>query len=83
VIILSELKSITMQDDANHLSSQPKRTTPWNKGKLIGPAHGALGLDPLRMDQMIPEAHRLGVSKALVHRVLIVDAELTQAQASG
>jgi hypothetical protein len=25
-----------MQDDANHLSSQPKRT-PWNKGKLIGP----------------------------------------------
>src|SRR5499427_3997158 len=35
MIILSELRSITMPDDENHVSSQPKRT-PWNKGKLIG-----------------------------------------------
>src|SRR5262249_16735294 len=36
VIILSELRSITMPDDENHVSGQPERT-PWNKGKLIGP----------------------------------------------
>src|SRR5215468_11958352 len=36
MIILSELRSITMPDDENHVSSQPKRT-PCNKGKLIGP----------------------------------------------
>jgi integrase len=30
------MRSITMQDDENHVSNQPKRTA-WNKGKLIGP----------------------------------------------
>jgi hypothetical protein len=30
-----------------------------------------------------PEAHRLGVGKAFVHRVGVLDAELTQAQAAG
>ncbi len=40
------------------------------------PAHGALGLDPLCVDRMVPEAHRLGVGEALMHRICIFVAEL-------
>ena len=42
-------------------------------------AHGALGLDALRMDRLVPVAHRLGVGKTFVHRVRIIGTELAQA----
>src|SRR5258708_31998517 len=47
---------------------------------IYEPAHGALGLDPLGVDRMVPEAHRLGIGEASVHSFCVLVTELAQAK---
>jgi hypothetical protein len=53
------------------------------RGAVDEAADRALGLDAPCMDRRIPEAHRIGVGEAFVHRVRILGAEMAQAQAGG
>jgi hypothetical protein len=50
------------------------------RGAIYAPAYGAVGFNPLLMDRMVPEAHRLRIGEASVHRDCILGPELTQTQ---
>jgi hypothetical protein len=51
-------------------------------GTIYAPTYGAVGFNPLRMDRMVPEAHRLRIGEASVHCVCILGPELAQTQAT-
>lgn len=53
------------------------------RGAVNEATHAALSLDPLGVHRMVPEAHRLGIGKAFMHRIRILGAELAQAEAAG
>ena len=63
------------------VSHRPKAIV--GRGAVDEAADCALSLDPARVDRRIPEAHRLGVGEALVHRARILGAKLAQAQTGG
>src|SRR5271170_7009708 len=54
------------------VSHRPKAIV--GRGAVDEAAHCTLSLDPARVDRRIPEAHRLGVGEALVHRARILGA---------
>jgi hypothetical protein len=53
------------------------------RGAVAEAPDRALGLDAPGVDWRIPEAHRLGIGEAFVHRVRILGMELAQAKARG
>jgi hypothetical protein len=50
---------------------------------IYQPAYSALGLDPLRMDRMVPETHSVGVGDASMHSCCVLATELAQAKTMG